>query len=61
MPDTSFGPLGLFFSFLFFKIFSLGFIDVFKVQDGSDDKTGLNDASGVICSEPLVWFFFVFF
>ena len=28
---------------------------------GSDDKTGLNDESGVVCNEPLVWFFFVFF
>ena len=25
---------------------------------GSDNKTGLNNASGVVCSEPLVWFFF---
>ena len=32
-----------------------------RYKMGSDNKTGLNDASGIICSEPLVWFFFMFF
>ena len=32
-----------------------------RYKMGSDDKMGLNDASSIVCSEPLVWFFFVFF